>query len=239
MNLTVLGSTGPFPRPSHACSGYLVTDGETRILLECGSGVLSRLLERTSLESIDAIVLSHLHWDHCSDIGALRYALETGWGRETPLPVIVPDTPADVHSLLLEHPVFDVQSAVAGISFRFGSLTLELGPASHPVPCCSVRITNEEGKSLFYTGDTGLFEGLSDAASGADLLLADICFSDADAEERPNVHMSLRQACRVAKEAKVGMLVGTHLHGGSDLIPIPFDFSPAVIAAEGEIYEIG
>jgi len=238
MNLTVLGSTGPFPRPGQACSGYLVTDGDTRILLECGSGVLSRLLEITSLESIDAIVLSHLHWDHCSDLGVLRYALETGWGRETPLPVIAPEAPSDVHAMLLEHPVFEVQQAARDKQFRFGSLTVDLGPASHPVPCCSVRITNEAGKSLFYTGDTGLFEGLAEAANGADMLLADICFSDADAEERQNVHMSLRQACRLAKDANVHKLVGTHLHGGSDLVPIPFDFSPAAIAADGEIYEI-
>lgn len=238
MKLTVLGSTGPFPRPGSACPGYLITDGETRILLDCGSGVLSRLLELVPLESIDAVVLSHLHWDHCSDMGVLRYALEAGWGRETPLPVIAPKMPSDVYAMLLEHPVFCPIPAIPGAIHRVGSVTLKLGATKHPVPCCTVCMTNPEGKSIFYTGDTGLFDGIVEDAKGVDLLLADICFSEADLEGRPDVHMSLRQACRLAREAAVGKLVCTHLFGGSDLVPIPFDFTPAWIAADGESYEI-
>lgn len=238
MKLTVLGYTGPFPRPGCACSGYLVTDGDTRILLDCGSGVLSRLLNHVPLESIDAVVLSHLHLDHCADLGVLRYELENGWGNEWPLPVFAPETPSDVHQLLLEHPVFDLRTSKAGESYHIGSLTLSFGSASHPVECCSVRITSDSGKVLFYTGDTGLFDELSDAAKGADLLLADICFSEADTQARPGVHMSLRQACKLAREAKVSLLACTHLFGGTDLTPIPFDFSPAVIVSEGAEYEI-
>lgn len=238
MKLTVLGSTGPFPRPGKACSGYLVTDGDTNILLDCGSGVLSRLTKVIPFDALDAIVLSHLHWDHCADLGILRYALETGWGKETALPVISPQEPADVYEMMLAHPVFENIPAAVGSIHRVGSLTLQFFEAKHPVPCSSVRITNREGKSIFYTGDTGLFDGLVDAAKDADLLLADTCFSEADAEERPDVHMSLRQACRLAKEANAGMLACTHLFGGSDLVPIPFDFSPAIIVNDEETYEI-
>ena len=61
MFLTVLGRHGPYPRPGGACSGYLLEDGETRVLIDCGSGVLSRLLEIMRPEQLDAIVLSHLH----------------------------------------------------------------------------------------------------------------------------------------------------------------------------------
>ena len=42
MRLTALGVYGPFPRAGSACSGYVVETGETRILLDCGSGVFSR-----------------------------------------------------------------------------------------------------------------------------------------------------------------------------------------------------
>jgi len=36
--MTVLGSGASFPGSGHACSGYLLESGGTRVMLECGSG---------------------------------------------------------------------------------------------------------------------------------------------------------------------------------------------------------
>ena len=38
MKLTLLGIWGPFPIGGGGCSSYLVEDGDTKILLDCGSG---------------------------------------------------------------------------------------------------------------------------------------------------------------------------------------------------------
>ena len=76
MFLTVLGRHGPYPRAGGACSGYLIEDGATRVLVDCGSGVLSRLLGILRAEELDAIVLSHLHFDHCCDLFVMLYALD-------------------------------------------------------------------------------------------------------------------------------------------------------------------
>ena len=81
MKLTVLGTSGPFPRPGSACSGYLLESDNARILLDCGSGVISRLLQICDVSALDAVVLTHLHFDHCSDIGVLRYALEASLAK--------------------------------------------------------------------------------------------------------------------------------------------------------------
>ena len=75
MKLTVLGNNGPFPAAGGACSGYLVIEGDKKILIDCGNGVLANLQKFIKLEEIDAVILTHLHSDHMSDMMVLRYAV--------------------------------------------------------------------------------------------------------------------------------------------------------------------
>ena len=103
MFLTVLGRHGPYPRPGGACSGYLIEDGATRVLVDCGSGVLSRLLGILRPEELDAIVLSHLHFDHCSDLFVMRYALDQQersrrGARSVRVPLYTPAEPFETRS---------------------------------------------------------------------------------------------------------------------------------------------
>ena len=62
MKLTVLGINGPFPAPGGACSGYLLTSdsGKTKVLIECGAGILGRMERFVDLHELSGIVLSHL-----------------------------------------------------------------------------------------------------------------------------------------------------------------------------------
>ena len=59
MQLTILGNSGPYPAPGGACSGYLLSQGDTHVLLDCGLGVLARLQEHISLGALSALVLTH------------------------------------------------------------------------------------------------------------------------------------------------------------------------------------
>ena len=77
MKLTVLGKYGPYPKAgTGAASGYLVTQGETALVMDMGSGTLSRLCNCIDVRKITAIFISHLHYDHTSDLLAFRYLLE-------------------------------------------------------------------------------------------------------------------------------------------------------------------
>ena len=91
MKLTVLGKYGPYPAANGATSGYLLQSGNENVLIECGSGVLSRLQRFVALNDLSAIVLSHLHSDHMADMLILRYALQDA---PKSLKVFAPGSPA-------------------------------------------------------------------------------------------------------------------------------------------------
>ena len=207
MKLTVLGCNGPFPQADGACSGYLLEAGDTRVLLDCGTGVLARLTAILPPEELDAVVLSHLHYDHMSDMLPLIYRTA---GKKR-LTVYAPAEPAPVRALLAD--AFDLRDIAQG--GRIGEMTFAALPARHPVPCFTTRF-EAAGKTFCYTGDTNTCAALAAFAAGCDLLLSDACFTDALwAESKP--HLSARLAAETAREAGVKGLVLTHFNPGSDL----------------------
>ena len=74
MRVSVIGCWGGSPRAGGACSGYLVEHGGFRLLLDCGSGVASRLPLARPLSQVHHVFVSHYHFDHVSDAGVLAYA---------------------------------------------------------------------------------------------------------------------------------------------------------------------
>ena len=75
MRLTVLGKSPSWQDVDGACSGYLVEDDDTALLVDCGNGVFSKLRRFRDYTSIDAVVISHLHADHFLDLVPYSYAL--------------------------------------------------------------------------------------------------------------------------------------------------------------------
>lgn len=231
MKLTLLGVYGPFPAPGKGCSSYLLEDGETKILLDCGSGALSKLRAvYPGPLCLDAIVLSHMHADHAGEIDLVRYMLEFGLGK-TPLPVYAPDVER------LSYPVFDPVRTAHGSSIGIGALKLRFTAVHHAVPTVGVRITDAQGHSLFYTGDTGLFDGLQDAAKDADLLLADACLIDESNAKALRNHMTVAQVVSLKQSANCGRAILTHRYGGETVLPALNDPGCAY-AVEGAVYEI-
>ena len=72
MRLTVVGNSGSYPGPGSPASCYLLEaehDGRAfRLLLDLGSGALGALHTYVDPLTVDAILLSHLHADHCLDL---------------------------------------------------------------------------------------------------------------------------------------------------------------------------
>src|SRR5215208_4043716 len=86
MRLTVLGKSPSWQDADGACSGYLLEDGDTAVLLDCGNGVFSKLRKFRDYTAVHGVVLSHLHADHFLDLVPYSYAL-TYAPRQQPVPV--------------------------------------------------------------------------------------------------------------------------------------------------------
>ncbi len=75
MRLTCLGTGSPESHPGRASSGYLLEVAGQRLLLDCGGGVVSRLIEAGLRPAdIDQVFFSHLHSDHMMDFARLVHA---------------------------------------------------------------------------------------------------------------------------------------------------------------------
>ena len=86
MRLTVLGKSPSWQDAGGACSGYLLEDGDTAVLVDCGNGVFAKLRQRIDYVDVDAVVISHLHADHFLDLVPYSYALSYA-PRQQPVPV--------------------------------------------------------------------------------------------------------------------------------------------------------
>lgn len=205
MRLTILGCQGPYPEAGGACSAYLVEAGGKKVLMEAGSGCLARLGSMLDLDALDAVVISHLHFDHMGELPLLGYALQ---GRGKRLPVYLPDQPASAYGLLGSFDCFQRQPVKPGDTVSLGTLKMSFLPARHPVPAVGI-VLEAEGKKLCYTGDTNQFPGMAAAYSGADLLLIDGGLPAASwAADKP--HLSAPLAAQVAMEARSRQAVLTH-----------------------------
>lgn len=228
MRLTVIGCSGSFPGPESAASCYLVEaehEGRTwRILLDLGSGALGPLQRHADPTSLDAVLVSHLHPDHCADLLGL-YVLRR-YRPEGPLPARLPvHGPAATGERLammyhgLEPGGMDGEFAVVtvrdGEAFEVGPFRVTPTAVEHPVEAYGYRV-EADGAVLAFSGDTDDCPGLDRLLAGADLALLDSAFVDGRDDAR-GIHLSGSRAAAAALRAGgVRRLVLTHVPAWND-----------------------
>ena len=234
MRLVVVGCSGSVPGPSSAASCYLVeadgvgADGEPRtwrIALDLGSGALGGLQRHLDPMTLDAVLLSHLHADHCLDVCGLYVMLKHSPTGPQPRPRVPVWGPAGTAGRLAR--AYDL-SPEPGMrrEFAFAEWAdgepVEIGPfvvtpvrVNHPVEAYGLRV-EAGGQVLAYTGDTDTCDALKPLCHNASLLLADAAFVDGR-DESEGVHLSGRRAAEAAVNAGgVQRLVLTHLPPWND-----------------------
>jgi ribonuclease BN (tRNA processing enzyme) len=179
MRVTIVGCSGSFPGPDSAASCYLVEadhNGESfRIVLDLGSGALGSLQRYCPLESIDAVVLSHLHADHCLDLCAFyvvrRFHPDGAMGQ---LPVYGPEGTGDRIARAYDLPnesqmsnEFDFMPFPRG-EFQIGPFSVSVAEVDHPVLAFAVKVSDGM-RTLVYTGDTARCGSIERFAAGADV----------------------------------------------------------------------
>jgi ribonuclease BN (tRNA processing enzyme) len=243
MRLTVLGCAGSFPGPEAACSAYLVEADGFRLLVDFGSGSLSALQRYIGLNSVDAILLTHLHCDHILDavtyVVVRRYAPD---GPYPPLPVYAPvGAPDRISSAYSqdEGGVDDVYTfyGLQPGSFPIGPFAVTVDRVNHPVETYGVRL-EWGGRVLCYSSDTAPCEALLRLAHGANLFLCEASYLDG-VDNPPDLHLTGREAGETATKAEVGGLLLTHLVAAWGSEADTYEAASAAFAGPVEIVRPG
>lgn len=228
MELTVVGCAGSFPSPASAASCYLIEAEGHNVLLDLGNGALGPLQRFIDLDDVDAVLLSHLHGDHCLDMCSFHVARTfkpggpapkipvygpAGTGRRLERAASVPGGSSADGSSPEMSAAFDFVTMVPG-TFEVGPLVVTVALVNHPVETFGFRIEHA-GRVIAYSADTGPCEELITLAADADVLLCEASFTE-DPGLPPDLHLTAAQAAAHAEKARVGSLVLTHLVSWND-----------------------
>lgn len=210
---TVLGYQSPYPGAGGATPGYLLESEDRRILIDCGSGVLSQLDRYCRPYELDAVVLSHLHHDHIADFFVLQYAVRLArqMGHRTrPLTVYAPAAPEKWARLLTYHDAIDWRPIEEHRETFVGSLHLSFHPTDHPIPCYAVLTDNGRSRIL-YGADAGPRTDWRRMVRSPDLFVCEATYLKRNAPSHPTGHLSAEQAAVAAEQIGAKRLLLTHL----------------------------
>ena len=226
----MLGKSPSWQDAGGACSGYLIEEGDTTVLLDCGNGVFGKLRERVDYIEVSTVVISHLHADHFLDLVPYSYAL-TFAPRQQPVPVhrwpgtdhparprlVAPPGARDVFRRVvgawgaegLIEDAFVLEEYVAEDEVAIGPLTVSFHPVPHFIDTFAVNVTNGESK-LTYSADTRPCDEIVDIARGADLLIIEATLPRPE-RTGDRGHLTPEEAGEHARRAGVERVVITHL----------------------------
>ncbi len=215
MKLKVLGTQSPYNIAGHNSPGFLITDEEEKLLLDCGSGSHSLLSFPHDLKNL-TVFLTHLHRDHYNDIFNLQYASYVFHNQERlkkPIKVFLPKTPESIYmDICKESNAYAKYYPISpGMALYIGSMCVCFMATDHPVETYAIKVTNGKG-TIVYTSDTSFTvkEDLVKFAKDADLLICESSLLKRHGFPEINSHLTAEQAAIIARDAKVKLLMLTH-----------------------------
>jgi ribonuclease BN (tRNA processing enzyme) len=214
MRLHVLGSSGGYAREDNPCTGFVLEAAEARLWIDAGHGTFSALRRVVDFRRLDAVVLSHVHPDHCVDLYGLHVALLWGEGQGVRLPLYAPPGSREVLIPLLFEDgakkfdaAFDYRVIEEGAEIEIAGVRASFLRTQHPVHTLAMRL-EAGGTVLAYSSDTGPETDLASLAQGCDLALFEATFQEA--HQGAPVHISATEAAERAVRAGAGRLALTH-----------------------------
>jgi ribonuclease BN (tRNA processing enzyme) len=233
-SITILGSDGSFPGPGGACSGYLLRTGGFATWTDAGPGTMANLQMHIPLSSLDAVVVSHAHPDHWTDLEGLYVAMRYFLGRQG-LPVYAPEGVRDLMRGEHRDGTLDWRVIADGDRAVIGPAAWTWSRTDHPVETLAARV-EVAGRVLGYSADTGPAWELSQLGTGAQLALVEATVTSESEGIMP--HLSARQAGATAARAGAERLVITHIAPSVDR-GVAQEEATAAFGGPVEVAEIG
>jgi len=245
MDITVLGNCGTCPGKNGACSGYLLQKDGVNILIDCGNGTIGRFFNYCDLNKLDAIILTHLHRDHTSDMHVFKYAVDAkiqSKGMKKGIDVYLPSSPKVEYDSLIYNNVYNLftiqhlqQLDIKGVKITFFQM-------NHPVECYGIRVESK-GKTFSYTGDTIFNNNIKSLAQDADFFLCEATATENMKRISPGIpHLTPKEAASIALDAKVKLLALTHFWYEEDrkvyLEEASAVFKNTILSEEGKVYRL-
>jgi len=236
--VTLLGTGSPMPDPHRAGPATLVSAGGAHLLVDAGRGVIMRLAAAgVPSGQLSAVLLTHLHSDHITDLNDVITSQWITTFEPTPLQIVGPIGTREVvehvmaslgpdigyriahHDDLTQPPLVEVTEVEHGpVDVGGTTFTVRAAPTDHkPVePSVGYRI-DHDGTAVVVAGDTVPCAGLDELCAGADVLVHTAIRKDVIADvplqrlrDTLDYHSSPEEAAQTATRAGIGTLVLTH-----------------------------
>lgn len=215
MRLHVVGSSGTFPVAGRPGSGYVIEQGGTRVWCDSGPGTFTALPFDSDM--IEAIVISHQHPDHCSDLATAFHAWTYRPEPRSAVPLYAPESVWERLSLFLDkgpqselYATFDFHPVGDGDEAELGELRVRFTEMDHSVPTVG-SLWEANNRRLFYTGDTGPGGEWHEGARGAKVMLSEASLQGSSDHKAVEHHLTAGEAGAIAREVGVERLVLTHI----------------------------
>ena len=263
MRITVLGKSPSWQDAGGACSGYLVEYDDFAMLLDCGNGVFSKLRHFCDYVDVGAVLLSHMHADHCLDLVPFSYAL-TYAPRQQPVPVAgwpgtdVPARPqlyapvgaGDAFRQIVScwgnddliDKAFELHEYDAPDELEIGPFRIRFCEVPHFMPAYAIEVAANGGGRLTYSSDCAPNDDLVQFARGTDMLLIEATLPR---PERTGIrgHLTPAEAGEHGRRARARRLVLTHFSDELDADWALAEASgafrgPVELAQEGAVYTV-
>lgn len=245
LDITLLGTGLPFPNPDRAGPSYLVRAGDMKVMVDCGSGAVRRLVEAGhSPGDIHHLFVSHLHSDHVIDLG---HFIVSRWimGDDRPLHLYGPDglqylvdqvlaflepdlsMRKKIRTVERTMPEVIVTHISQGQVFEDSGFTITAFDVEHfPLAQPFGYRFDTPGRSIVFSGDTCPCDNLIRHAMDVDVLVHECTEAGAwkkegaarqiDTSHIERAHTQPDQLGTIAREARAKTLVATHLNPQSD-----------------------
>ena len=213
LTIDILGYWGGFPKANEATAGVFVYNQDTRVLIDCGSGVISKYLEHYDVFDLDAVILSHLHADHSADLKILQYKMNNALRtqkRNNKLKIYMPKSPELYFQYNQDEFTSDIETYDTSRILNIGSLKFSFFENVHTIEAYSMNIETQAFK-VSYVTDTEYQRGLIDFVKEANLLICGATKTEGSTHSSGVGHMSDFEAGQLATAGHVEQLVLFHL----------------------------